>query len=181
MEQFNVVRVQPVRQAYAASGEIERVRLEVVSIVSTHPDFSGALEYREKLNELMEQLKILGVQFSAQYQMEIQQVVTNRGGLGGTRTRIIDLSDHDTAEGVDDLFFGESVKELVERSLREQRTLAIERELGIGTENRYSYNMNVSSVPDDPTPMSKDRITEAPGFHEMPAEAPGKREGPSDA
>jgi hypothetical protein len=135
MEQFNVVRVQPVRQAYSAGG-VETIKLEVAGIVSTHGSFGEALEYREHLNELAEQLKILGVQFSAQYQMEIQQVVTGRSGLGGTRTRIIDLSDHDTSESVDDLFFGESVKDLVARSLRESQTRAIEVELGIGQHER---------------------------------------------
>src|SRR6266567_4128990 len=88
MQQFHVVKVQPVHKAYAASSGIE--------------------------------------------QIEMQQVVS-RPGLGGTRKRLLDLSGSE-GHAVDDAFFGESVQDLIERTMRERHVGELENNLGIGNQ-----------------------------------------------
>ncbi len=128
MQQFHVVKVQPVHKAYAANG-VETIEMQVIGTTEIFTGLGEALEYREELNGLCDKLKHLGVQFSAQYQFEIQQVVS-KPGIGGTRRRLLDLSTQDNS-AVDDVFFGESVSQLIERTLHSRRVGALENSLGI--------------------------------------------------
>jgi len=128
MQQFHVVRVQPVRRAYAASGS-EIIELQVTDTFQIYDSLGEALDCREEMNSLAEKLKYMGIQFSAQYQFEIQQVVS-KPGLGGTRKRLLDLSGHE-GQGIDDVYFGETVAQLLERTLHEKRVGQLESSLGI--------------------------------------------------
>jgi hypothetical protein len=129
MEQFHVVKVQPVHKAYAASSGVEQIEMQVVGTLEIFTDLGEALNYREDMNGLCEKLKHLGVQFSAQYQFEIQQVVS-KPGLGGTRKRLLDLSGHE-GNTVDDAYFGGTVEELIIRTLRDKNIHELENNLGI--------------------------------------------------
>ena len=50
MQQFHVVKVQPVHKAYAASSGIEQIEMQVVGTLEIFTALGEALEYREELN-----------------------------------------------------------------------------------------------------------------------------------
>lgn len=132
MESFRVVRVQWTEKPYAASGQPHKTP-EVVGVIEEFSDLSEAIKYRTKLLELCEMLRVLGVSFSAQYAMEIEQMKTGvgLGGIGGVRRRLLNLEKVE-AEGLNDDFWGGSVEELIRKTRRDGRTRELEGDTSVG-------------------------------------------------
>lgn len=115
-DQFNIVRLHKWREDDRERYLSGRGRYEVAGVIETFSDFLPALQRRDELIRLTESLMMLGVSFSAQYNIEIQQV---RKVNGITRTRIVDLTERDTTTGkaLNDVFFGTSTEDLVRQTL----------------------------------------------------------------
>lgn len=91
-------------------------KLNVVSTLEVHNDLPTAIEVRDRLTNLSDQLMTIGVMFAVQYQIGIEQVRTL---AGLTRKRLLTLDDHDSIRTQEEAFFGSTSDDLVASAVRE--------------------------------------------------------------